>query len=173
MFYDNAAGLLRVLVIAPAAYLWLILVVRITGKRTLTQLNAFDFIVTVALGSVLASVILTKSVALAEGASALALLAVLQFLAAWAAVRVGWVRRGLTSEPTLLVRDGRLLPEALTGERISRAGLHQAVRNSGFGGLDQIAAVVLETNGKLSVIGRSQVGDGSVILDVRGTGRRS
>lgn len=166
MFYDNAAGLLRVLIVAPAAYLWLILILRITGKRTLTQLNAFDFIVTVALGSVVASVIVTKSVAFVEGALALALLAVLQLVAAWAAVRVGWVRRVLTSEPTLLVRDGQLLPKALNGSRISEPGLRQAVRNSGFGGLDQIAAVVLETNGKLSVIGRSQLGDGSVLLDV-------
>ena len=173
MFYDNAAGLLRVLIIAPAVYLWLVLVLRITGKRTLTQLNAFDFIVTVALGSVVASVIVTKSVAYVEGALALALLALLQLAAAWAAVRVDWVRRALTSEPTLLVRDGQLLPGALTGERISEPALRQAVRSAGLGGLDQVAAVVLETNGKLSVIGRRQTGDGSALTDVRMNDRRS
>lgn len=166
MLYDNAAGLGRILVVGPAAYLWLILVLRITGKRTLTQLNAFDFIVTVAVGSVLATVTLTQSIAFAEGALALALLAALQLVAAWAAVRVGWIRKALTSEPTLLVHDGHLLEEALTGERISEQGLRQAVRGAGFGGLDQIAAVVLETNGKLSVIGRSQIGDRSALLDV-------
>lgn len=168
MFYDNAAGLVRVLVVGPAAYMWLVLILRITGKRTLTQLNAFDFIVTVAIGSVLATVALTDSVAFVEGALALALLATLQLLAAWAAVHVGWVRRALTSEPTLLVRNGYLLQQALTSERISEQGLRQAVRSAGFGGLDQIAAVVLETNGKLSVIGRSQLGDGSVLREVTG-----
>jgi uncharacterized membrane protein YcaP (DUF421 family) len=86
VFYDSVSGLVRVLVLAPLAYLWLIAVLRATGKRTLAQLNAFDFIVTVALGSTLASVILTKSVAWAEGALALALLAALQLIAALAAV---------------------------------------------------------------------------------------
>lgn len=66
MFYDNVSGLVRILVIGPAAYLWLVLILRITGKRTLTQLNAFDFIVTVAIGSVLATVTLTKSAAFTE-----------------------------------------------------------------------------------------------------------
>lgn len=78
MFYDNISGLVRVLVVSPLAYLWLILVLRISGKRTLAQLNAFDFIVTVALGSTLATVLLSSSVAWAEGALALALLAALQ-----------------------------------------------------------------------------------------------
>ncbi len=50
-FYDNLSGLLRVLVVGPLAYVWLIATLRITGKRTLAQLNAFDFIVTVAFGS--------------------------------------------------------------------------------------------------------------------------
>ena len=87
MFLDNAAGVLRVLVVGPLAYLWLILVLRTTGKRTLAQLNAFDFIVTVALGSTLASVILTKNVAWVEGALALGLLAILQVVAAWTSDR--------------------------------------------------------------------------------------
>lgn len=101
------------------------------------------------------------------------MLAILQLLAAWPAVRVPWVRRALTSEPILLVRNGDLLQQALISERISERiseqGLREAVRSAGFGGLDQIAAVVLETNGKLSVIGRSQLGDGSMLRDLAGT----
>lgn len=99
MFYDNASGLVRVLVVAPLAYIWLVAVLRVSGKRTLVQLNAFDFIVTVALGSTLASVALTESVAWAEGALALALLAALQLIAAQAAVHIPWARGLLTSAP--------------------------------------------------------------------------
>ena len=64
MFFDNAYGLVGVLVVGPLAYVWLIAVLRCSGKRTLAQLNAFDFIVTVALGSTLATVALSSSVAL-------------------------------------------------------------------------------------------------------------
>lgn len=98
MFFDNAAGVLRVLVVGPLAYLWLILVLRTTRKRTLAQLNAFDFIVTVALGSTLASVILSKNVAWVEGALALGLLAILQVVAAWTSDRAPSLRRVLSSE---------------------------------------------------------------------------
>jgi len=166
MFFDGVSGLLRVLVVGTAAYLWLIVVLRVSGKRTLAQLNAFDFIVTVALGSTLATVLLSESVALAEGALALALLAALQLLAAWSSTRSGTVRRAVTSGPTLLLRDGEPLAEAMAEQRISTASLHAAVRSSGIGGLELVAAVVLETNGTLSVISRDQAGSRSALADL-------
>ncbi len=166
MFYDNVSGLLRVLVVAPLAYLWLVALLRFSGKRTLAQLNAFDFIVTVALGSTLATVALSSSVALAEGALALGLLAALQFLVAWASVRIPPVRRSVTSRPTVLLRDGTLLPAALTDQRISEESLHQAVRSAGIGGLELVGLVVLEPNGTLSVIPSEKVGSGSALADV-------
>ena len=67
MFFDSWAGLLRVLVVGTLAYAALVLLLRVTGKRTLSKMNAFDLIVTVALGSTLATVLLSKDVALAEG----------------------------------------------------------------------------------------------------------
>ncbi len=168
MLYDNLAGLVRVLVVGPLAYGWLIVVLRITGKRALAQLNAFDFIVTVALGSTLATVVLTNSVAWTEGALALALLAVLQFAAGWASVHAGWVRRALTAEPTVLLRDGQVIEASLARERVSQQSLNQAVRGAGLGGLDQVAVVVLETNGKMSVVGKSGLGDRSALADLGG-----
>lgn len=173
MFYDNAGGLVRVLVVGTLAYVWLILLLRLTGKRTLAQLDAFDFIVTVALGSTLATVILSNSVALAEGVVALGLLAVLQLVIAWVTTRRTAIRHVVTARPALLLRDGQLLPAAMTRERITAESVRQAVRSSGAGGLELVAAVVLETNGKVSVITRDQLGSGSALTDVRGAGERS
>ncbi|MFN2441460.1 MAG: DUF421 domain-containing protein, partial [Thermoanaerobaculia bacterium] len=68
MFFDDIQGLIRVFVISILAYVALVLFLRVSGKRTLTKLNAFDLVVTVALGSTLATIILSKDVALAEGA---------------------------------------------------------------------------------------------------------
>ncbi len=163
MFYDTINGLLRVLAIGPLIYLWLIAVLRVTGKRTLAQLNAFDFIVTVALGSTLATAVLSSSVAWAEGALALALLALLQFIVAKLSVHSSWARRLLTSEPTVLLRDGHPIDDALLRERISHASLLAAVRSAGVGGLEMVSLVVLETNGNLSVISAQQLGSGSAV----------
>ncbi len=168
MIFDNLSGLLRVLVVAPLAYVALVALLRVSGKRTLAQLNAFDFIVTVALGSTLATIALSSTVAWTEGALTLALLVGLQYAVAWLATRSGWARRAVTSEPTLLVRDGRPVADALHRERISEQSLHQAVRSAGAGGLELVAAVVLETNGTLSVVTRDQRGSGSALDGVTG-----
>ena len=65
----------------------LLLLLRVSGKRTLTRMNAFDLVVTVALGSTLATVLLTKSVALADGLVAFAVLILLQYGLTWLSVR--------------------------------------------------------------------------------------
>ncbi len=168
MFHDNLAGLLRVLVVGPLAYIWLIATLRITGKRTLAQLNAFDFIVTVALGSTLATVVLSETVSLSEGALALVLLTLLQLAAAWASVRSPRIRHLITTEPTVLLRDGHPVVRTLQQERISDQSLRQAVRSAGYGGLELVACVVLETNGQLSVVPQANVGSGSALVDRHG-----
>jgi len=75
------------------AYVALVVFLRVSGKRTLSKMNAFDLVVTVALGSTLATVLLSKDVALAEGVLAFALLISLQFVVTWSSVRARWVRQ--------------------------------------------------------------------------------
>jgi len=170
LFFDNAYGLVGVLVVGPLAYVWLIAVLRCSGKRTLAQLNAFDFIVTVALGSTLATVALSSSVAWSEGALALGLLAALQFVVAWSSVHVPWVRSAVTSAPTVLLRDGQPDLAALARQRITEESLRQAVRSAGIGGLERVSAVVLECNGTISVISTSQLGSGSALTGLVASG---
>ena len=78
-------------------------------------------------------------------------------------------RRFFTSDPVLLLADGRIRGEALRRNRLTESELRQAVRMQGTGDLSRVEAVVLETNGKLSVITSSSYGDGSALADVRGT----
>lgn len=158
MFFDDWNGLLRVLVVGATAYVALIVLLRLSGKRTLTKLNAFDLVVTVALGSTLATVLLTNSVALAEGVLALLLLVVLQFVITWLSVRWRPARSVVKSEPRLLLRDGVFLDGALRGERVTRDEVLAALRGAGLQDRGQAAAVVLETDGSLSVLPRREKG---------------
>lgn len=153
----------RLLLIAPLTYLALVVLLRATGKRSLAKLNAFDFIITIALGSTLASTITSASVSLAQGVLSLVLLLALQFVVSWLSVRVRGLRRAVRAEPALLVRDGHFLDDQLTAQRVSRAEVFQAMRSSGCGGLDLVAAVVLETDGTLSVVTTSTVGCGDAL----------
>ncbi|MGK5447638.1 DUF421 domain-containing protein [Streptomyces radiopugnans] len=166
MFFDTEYDLLRVAVMAACSYAALIAAVRLSGKRTLAKMNAFDLVVTVALGSTLATILLNATVSLAEGALALALLVALQFVSAWTAVRSHRFRRLVKTEPTLLLSDGRMLDEAMARQRVTESEVLQAIRSQGIGSVEEVAAVVLETDGKFSVITRSQAGSGSSLSDV-------
>jgi uncharacterized membrane protein YcaP (DUF421 family) len=152
MFFDEWAGLGRVVVVGTLAYAALVLLLRVTGKRTLSKMNAFDLVVTVALGSTLATVLLSKDVALAEGVLAFALLILLQYVVAWGSVHSAGVRRIVKSEPRLLFHRGRMLEAAMRRERVVADEIIAAIRSSGSPEIESVAAVVLETDGSLSVI---------------------
>jgi uncharacterized membrane protein YcaP (DUF421 family) len=156
MFFDSWFGLLRVLIVGTLSYAALIALLRISGKRSLSKMNAFDLVVTVALGSTFATVILNNSIPLAEGVLALALLIVLQFVITWLSVRFEPVQNLVKAEPTLLVRDGNYLTEAMRTQRVTREEVEAALRENGTRDVSQADCVVLETDGSLSVI---QAGD--------------
>lgn len=151
MFFDGWQGILRVLVLGTCAYVALLVLLRVSGKRTLSKLNAFDFVVTVALGSTLATVLLSSNVVLVEGITALLLLVGLQYLVAWGSVRSSRVEGLVKSEPTLLYH-GSFLSRAMRRERITSDELRQAARAQGHGSMHEVTAIVLETDGTLSIL---------------------
>ncbi|RZL29544.1 MAG: DUF421 domain-containing protein [Sphingomonas sp.] len=161
MIFGSLYGLLRILVVGPLAYLLLIAILRVSGKRTLAKMNAFDFVVTVALGSTLATVLLSKDVPLTEGLLGFAILAVLQFAIAWLAQRVPSVEVAIKATPRLLLRDGRIDQAALLDERVTVEEIKAAVRKGALGDLRDVAAVILETDGSFSVIPIHAAGDRS------------
>ena len=119
-------------------------------------MNAFDFVVTVALGSTLATILLNRNVALAEGVLALALLIFLQYLVTWLSVRSQLVRRVVASEPTLLLHEGTFLRVAMRRERVNEDEVRQALRKEGVEDPTGARAVVLESDGTFSVIAAKQ-----------------
>lgn len=69
------------------SYTALVVLLRTSGKRTLSKMDAFDFVVTIALGSTLASVMLSKNTSWAQGVVAFGLLITLQYAVTWLSVR--------------------------------------------------------------------------------------
>lgn len=163
MFFNNWGAIVRILVVGASAYAGLILLLRISGKRTLTQMNAFDFVVTVALGSTLATVVLSKEVALLEGLTAFFLLILLQYIVAFFSVRFPPFSKLIKSEPRLLLFKGEFLNQTLKTERVKKEEVLQALRNQGVESPQHVEAVVLETNGSFSII-RSSAGESSSTL---------
>lgn len=154
LFFQGWDNLIRTLIVGVLAYVTLVIFLRISGKRTLSKMNAFDLVVTVALGSTLATILLNKDVALAEGALAFTLLIGMQFIVTWSSVRVRWVRRLVTGEPSMLLYRGEFLSGALRHARVTEDEVRAAVRAAGLRDLEAVEAVVLETDGSFSVVGK-------------------
>ncbi|CAN5840395.1 DUF421 domain-containing protein [soil metagenome] len=152
VFFDGWEPILRILTIGPLAFVTLVLVLRASGKRTLSKMNAFDFVVTIALGSLFATVVINQDVTLAEGAVAFAVLVAAQFAITFISVRSDRFERFLKAEPTLLYRNGEMLGKSLRRMRVTEREVETIVRRRGLPNLDTVSAVILEADGSLSVI---------------------
>lgn len=151
-FFDGWLPLVRIVVVGTLTYAALLLLLRVSGKRTLAQLSAFDFIVTVAVGAVFGRALTARGVPLAEAVTALVLLVALQY--AIASLRLRFPRFGnlVTTPPSLLYYRGRFLRGAMRRERVTEGELRTAIREGGACSFDEVEAIVLEPDGQLGVI---------------------
>lgn len=152
MLFQGWPGLARTALVGVLAYAGLVIFLRLSGKRTLSKLNAFDLVVTVALGSTLSTILLTESVALAEGLVAYAVLIGLQWAVAWTSVRWPAFARTVRAEPAVLLRDGEPLAAAMRRERVTESELLGAVREAGARELAEAEVVLLDGDGALTAI---------------------
>lgn len=152
IFFDSWESVVRTCLITVMAYILLIVLLRASGKRTLSKMNAFDFIVTIALGSTLATVILNKNVALIDGVLSFSLLIGLQYLITWLSARYKKISSLVKSTPALLVYKGVMLREIMLKERIDEDEIKAIIRSKGLSSMQDADAVVLETDGSLTVM---------------------
>lgn len=169
-FLFETSRLIEVAAAAVIVYVAVVILLRISGKRTLTDLNAFDFVTTVAIGSAMASTILSPSVTVLDGLVALTVLVACQAVVAFAGSRFDVARRAIKAEPTLVVHRGDLLRDAMRQARLSEAAVLAAVRGAGHADLHDVHAVVLETNGSLSVIDKAPKEAGAALEAARTPG---
>jgi uncharacterized membrane protein YcaP (DUF421 family) len=151
-FFSGWPSLARVVLVGVPLYLLLLVMLRWFGKHALAKSNGYGLVVTVSLGSALASAVLTKEVSLADSLLTMGLLLALQYALELVGSRWAPTNRFLNQSPALLLKDGRMLVEALRRERVSEAEVLAAIRKHGIGCVAQVGAVVLEEGGSFSVI---------------------
>ena len=156
MLFSSWSSLLRILGVGIPAYFALLLLLRISGKRTLSKMNAFDLVITVAFGSALSAALLSRDVALLDVILGFSVLVLLQFVITWLSVRFPRIDRLVKSEPRLLYHNGTFIEQAMKNERVTEREMHAAIRAQGFSELENVAAVVLETDGTFSIIRRQE-----------------
>lgn len=164
-------AVLRGVVLSGLGLAWVIFLVRMVGTRTLSKMTAFDFLVTLATASLLATAAASGSWSSFEQAvAAITTLIAVQYVLAVLRRRFHPVRRLLENEPVLLVRDGCFLDDAMRHARVSRDDIMAKLREANVVGLEKVSAVVLETTGDISVI-TGKAHDDRLFDDVRGADR--
>jgi len=158
-YFSGWDPLVRIVVVGTAMYVSLVVFLRLSRSRTLSSMNAFDFVVTVAIGSAFGRALTAKDVALSEALVTFALLVALQYAVTWIQVRWPLFRRVVTNPPALLYFRGEFVEGELRRQRVAKSEIRSAVRKKKFGSLEEVEAVVLESSGEFSVIG--SVEDGS------------
>ena len=168
IFFESWSKLGRSLVLAFLAYAALVFLLRISGKRTLSKLNVFDFVFVVALGSTLATTILSPGTTLADGLTAFIVLIALQVCLSLLCVYSHRVDMIVNGEPTLLMHRGNFLDEAMKRERVTKEEILASLRNNHIKDFNDVNSVVLETDGTFSVVWRSIGSECSSLIDVDG-----
>lgn len=163
VFFDEWEPVVRVVVVGSLGYVALVGLLRASGKRTLAQMNSFDFVITVATGATFGRVLTARSIPLVETVTAFALLIALQFLVSSAQTRSPWFASVITAEPTLLCFRGQLRTSELRRVRLTEDEVLAAVRQQGAGSLEEVGAIVMESDGSLSVVMADLLSDGTAL----------
>lgn len=165
IFFDGWYNIGRSATLALVGFIALILILRVSGKRTLSKMNVFDFVFVVAVGSVFAGTMIEKDTTLLEGLTALATLVIVQTILAALAARNERFELLLNGEPTLVFSNGKFLHHAMKKERITEEEVRAAIRDQGLTRVEDVKAVVIENDGSLTVAYNDKKKGDSSLLD--------
>ncbi|WP_168413142.1 DUF421 domain-containing protein [Bacillus salacetis] len=156
MIFDGWKSIYRAFLLCLMAYPFLLLVLRVFGKRSLTQVNLFDFIITITYGATLSSILTSSTVSLAKGAVVLLMLTLLQFIIAKSTSSSKTLAEMLKAPPSFLYYEGRFLEKEMQKQRLRKDDLRSKVRKEGMSSFEKVEAIVLEGDGSLSVIKKEE-----------------
>jgi uncharacterized membrane protein YcaP (DUF421 family) len=147
-------------------YLFLIVILRVGGRRELAQMNAFDLVVLLMLANAVQNAIIGDDNSLVGGIVGGTTLVLLNLVVNWYLYRHPTVERRVEGEPTLLVKDGRLLHDNLRHELITEEELRAVIHRQGVDRFEACAEVILETSGTITVLERQPSSEELAVRDI-------
>jgi len=165
MWFESWESILNISITGVVSFIGLIFLLRIAGKRTLTKMNAFDFIMTFTIGSTLATTITSDDTTVSEGLTALAIIIFVQYIIAWLEVRSEWFQKLIKAQPSVLFYEGDFQEAMMKKERITKVEILAAMRYSGLSDPSQACLVIMETDGQLSAVPNSDQKSGLGVMN--------
>jgi len=144
---------LRGLILTAITMTWVVVLVRVNGLRSFSKMTNFDFVMTVAVGSLLAGASQSTSwTAFAQTLTAIAALFLVQYSTARLRKTSNTFARLMQNKPVVLMRDGKIIEEALVATRVARDDVIAKLREANVLDFSEVRAVILETTGDISVL---------------------
>jgi uncharacterized membrane protein YcaP (DUF421 family) len=172
MFFHSWSDVGRVMLVSAAAFLLIVAMLRVVGQQALAKMSGFDVVFAVTLGSILATVAVTRDISLSEGIAALLTLLGLQELMRYFQSRYLAAHHLVRQPPRVMLWDGVLLEDRLRESSVSADEIRVAVRRAGLSSLGEARVVVLENDGSWSVIAKKDAtGDESALFGLSIPGR--
>ncbi|TWT08017.1 DUF421 domain-containing protein [Planococcus sp. CPCC 101016] len=157
LLFDGWKSIFRVVLMCILAYPFLILLLRLFGKRTLSEISIFDFIITVTYGATLSSIITSDKVSFADGAAILFMLTLLQYMVSRLSVKSKRFSDFIKASPTFLYHSNHFNEEIMKQNRLRIEDLRAKVRQQGISSFEKVEAIVLEGDGSLSIVKKEDV----------------
>jgi uncharacterized membrane protein YcaP (DUF421 family) len=143
-------------VVLRAAFVFLLLgvVMRISGKRQIAQLSAFDLILLVTMGDLIGQTVLQEDYSLTAGSLAVTTFGLLSMVVGWIVYYYPGARPVIEGQPTVVLRDGKVDEEVTSYELLAYPDLLEAAREAGIRDLAEVELAIMEVDGSLSFFKR-------------------
>ncbi len=154
--HPSPTGMLLIAGKTTAVYLFLVLGLRLMGKRELGQMNIYDLVLIIVLANAVQNAMVGDDNTLGGGLVAAITLLVLNRLFILVMSRSRRLEHRMAGEPLLILRDGTLLRDRMRREGITRDQVLAALREHGLSRIEDVAMAVLEVDGTISVVPREE-----------------
>ena len=152
MFLESFGKLKEIIIMGILFYFFVIIILRTSIKKTLSDISIFDFLVTATIGPIIANTIISPNTEFLDGLAAVSILLVLQYIMSKLDYKYEFISKILKSKPKLVYYDGAFLEDNMKKMRITREEIIQEARSQAGLVIEDVDAVVLESNGEVSII---------------------
>lgn len=151
----NLEGTIAVLIKGFISIFYLFLVIKILGKKQISELNIFDYVIGITLGNIAAEMTVNDEITILNGILAMTIYGIVSLFVSYVSCKSIWARRFISGFPIVLMDNGKISKEQLKKVKLDLNDLMQDARENGYFDLSEIECAVMEVSGKVSFLPKS------------------
>ena len=156
VIYLMIKEIIEVMLKGSIAVIYLFLVIKTLGKKQISELNIFDYIIGLSLGNIAAEMTVNDEITIMEGLASMTIYALFSLFVSFITSKSIMARRFITGFPIVLIDNGKISKEQLKKCKIDINDLMQDARESGYFDITEINYAIMEPSGKISFLPKAK-----------------